>query len=288
MLATTELAALNTSEIDELVEFEAIIEQSQALFIEVGNSLMAIRDAKLYRATHTTFEAYLAERWPAISKRRGYQLIDAAAIAKSVPITNERQARALKNVPVETAKAAYQQASAAANGTPPTAKAIQAVLQPDPNLKQWIARGKAVGLLITWLSPFYTVTDEHGIRSQYGSLGSICELVEISEQTARLQAQALATVAPLPEPEPIASQELIAARRYQSKLCTGMHNLAQSKDRQQVRTLCSDLIDCLATLDGLPTTFDKAIEAVLTMAADLLSNEDFTTLANRLDGAMVQ
>ena len=84
MLATIEPAYLTQSEQEELLDHESIIEQSQAVFVEVGNALMAIRDAKLYRATHTSFEAYLAARWPNISKRRGYQLIDAAAVETDV------------------------------------------------------------------------------------------------------------------------------------------------------------------------------------------------------------
>ena len=90
--------ALSPDDAADLAEHEAIIEAGQLTFIEVGNSLMAIRDNELY--TQDTFEQYLAERWPAISKRRGYQLIDAALIAKQVPgVKNERQARALKKVP---------------------------------------------------------------------------------------------------------------------------------------------------------------------------------------------
>ena len=43
-------------------------------FIEVGKALLAIRDAKLYRKTHKTFEAYCRDRWE-MSRPRAYQLI---------------------------------------------------------------------------------------------------------------------------------------------------------------------------------------------------------------------
>lgn len=294
-MQTTELTTLSTDEIDDLVEFEAIIDQSQALFIEVGNSLMAIRDAKLYRAAHPTFEAYLADRWPAISKRRGYQLIDAAAIAKSVPIQNERQARALKNVPVEQAKQVYAQAAEAVGGVPPTAKAIQAVadgLRLPPDFAAYEAKALACNLRLTRDGEYHITGAADGPRvsSQWSVIKSY---LDATERTYQLQAQALAatqfaTVAPLPEPEPIASQELIAARRYQTKLCSGFYNLAQSKDRQQVRTLCTELLDCLNTLDGLPTAFDKAIEAVLTMAADLLDDLEYQELAARMESVVMQ
>ena len=67
----------------------------------VGQALLEIRDARLYRETHGSFEAYLDERW-GVSRSRGYQLIDAARVTKALstgvdldPPANEAQARAL-------------------------------------------------------------------------------------------------------------------------------------------------------------------------------------------------
>ena len=48
---------------DRLAECEAVIERGQQTFIEVGQALMEIRDSRLYRETHATFEAYCNERW---------------------------------------------------------------------------------------------------------------------------------------------------------------------------------------------------------------------------------
>jgi hypothetical protein len=40
-------------------ELENVIERGLSTFVEVGNALLEIRDSKLYRETHPTFEAYL-------------------------------------------------------------------------------------------------------------------------------------------------------------------------------------------------------------------------------------
>lgn len=94
-------AALSRTERTRLRELEDAVERELQTFYEVvGNALMEIRDARLYRETHPTFEAYLDERW-SITRGRGYQLIDAAAVstvvdAAGLPLpANERQARAL-------------------------------------------------------------------------------------------------------------------------------------------------------------------------------------------------
>jgi hypothetical protein len=89
-----ELALLEHKRLDEL---EAIIERGVQTFVEVGEALMEIRDSRLYKQTHPSFESYLRERWK-MSRPRGYQLIDAAKLSTTVdtPVENERQARALR------------------------------------------------------------------------------------------------------------------------------------------------------------------------------------------------
>jgi 16S rRNA G966 N2-methylase RsmD len=91
---------------------------------------MAIRDERLYRETHDTFESYLDERWQ-MSRSRGYRLIDGAQVAALVSptgdIANEAQARELvrvlrdagEDVMLEVCREA--QADAAENGVVLTA-----------------------------------------------------------------------------------------------------------------------------------------------------------------------
>ena len=81
-----------------LAQLEAVIERGLETFVEVGLALAEIRDGRPYRETHSTFEAYLRERW-SMSRSRGYRLIDAAHVAglvsPNVDIANEGQAREL-------------------------------------------------------------------------------------------------------------------------------------------------------------------------------------------------
>ena len=55
--------------------------QGVAVFVEVGKALAKIRDGRLYRETHATFEAYCAERW-GWSRVRAHQLIESSEVAK--------------------------------------------------------------------------------------------------------------------------------------------------------------------------------------------------------------
>lgn len=82
-----------------LPELERVIERGQQTFIEVGRALLEIRDRRLYRETHTTFEAYCRERW-GWSRHHANRHIDAALVTDALVPTgtkpeNEAQARAM-------------------------------------------------------------------------------------------------------------------------------------------------------------------------------------------------
>jgi hypothetical protein len=49
---------LSATDEARLIDFERRIERGLTTFVEVGNLLAAIRQDRLYRQTHTTFEAY--------------------------------------------------------------------------------------------------------------------------------------------------------------------------------------------------------------------------------------
>jgi SAM-dependent methyltransferase len=94
-------AALLPVERDRLAELERVVEQGLQTFVDVGHALAEIRDARLYRATHATFEDYLRSRWD-MSRPQGYRLIEAAEVVDLVspigdiaPPANEAQAREL-------------------------------------------------------------------------------------------------------------------------------------------------------------------------------------------------
>jgi phage N-6-adenine-methyltransferase len=106
---------LQASEQTALENYEADIAHGLKTFITVGNALAAIRDGRLYRAEHGTFEAYCDQRWQ-IRRQRAYALIDAATTVREMseisdtPIIVESHAAALARLPVEEREAAWSDA----------------------------------------------------------------------------------------------------------------------------------------------------------------------------------
>ena len=79
-------------------------ERGLGTFVEVGTALLAIRDGRLYRETHGSFEEYCRERW-GWNRARADQMIRASIIVTeldtnvSTPPRNEAQARELARIP---------------------------------------------------------------------------------------------------------------------------------------------------------------------------------------------
>ena len=125
------LSPLNSAEANALAYNERRVSEGLERFRDVGLALASIRDNRLYRATHATFEDYCRERWH-WSRQRAHQMIECAEVAASLPtdcqplVDNERQARELAKV--EPEKRAEVLALAAQAG-PVTAKAIKQAAQ---------------------------------------------------------------------------------------------------------------------------------------------------------------
>ena len=81
MTTTTEL--LPVAEAAALARCEATIARGVKTFVEVGAALTEIRDARLYRATHTSFDDYCRERWQ-FGRSHAYRLIDSAAVVANL------------------------------------------------------------------------------------------------------------------------------------------------------------------------------------------------------------
>lgn len=77
------MEVLNKDELNELERCEVVIKQGLQTFVEVGQALLTIRDKKLYRSSFRTFEEYCDVKW-AISKRHGYELINASIVVENV------------------------------------------------------------------------------------------------------------------------------------------------------------------------------------------------------------
>lgn len=107
---------------------EGKIESGLQTFVDVGEALMEIRDSKLYRVEHDTFEDYCKDKWH-FTKTQANRLIGASIVAENlaptgVKIPTERQARPLTKLPAEQQPAAWSKAVEIAGGEQPTAKQV--------------------------------------------------------------------------------------------------------------------------------------------------------------------
>ncbi|UQN06316.1 hypothetical protein [Deinococcus sp. QL22] len=92
---------LAPEEQETLMRLEAVVRQGWAGFVSVGEALLSIRDARLYRAAHKTFGDYCEQVW-GWSRQRAQQLMDAAETSQTLTTIglhpeNERQAREYKD-----------------------------------------------------------------------------------------------------------------------------------------------------------------------------------------------
>jgi hypothetical protein len=63
MSASDNQSPLTAAETAWLAELIKIVGSGLSAFAEVGNALLEIRDNRLYRQTHATFDAFCQERW---------------------------------------------------------------------------------------------------------------------------------------------------------------------------------------------------------------------------------
>ena len=130
----------DTSEVDltaaekkKLAKLEAVVSKGTS---DVGRALIEIRDQKLYRASHRTFESYCRDRW-ALSKSQGYRQIGAVEVLTDLsPIgdkitlpQNEAQCRPLIPLSTKERRKAWAEVAEKAAGKPITARLISQVVQ---------------------------------------------------------------------------------------------------------------------------------------------------------------
>lgn len=122
--------ALTTTEAALRDKCLAVIRAHRDGFIAAGEALATMRDSRLYRETHATFEEFCREEL-GISDRRARQLMVAAEIGTTVPkITTESQARELARVEPEQRQAVIAKAQEATGGKI-TAAAIREAARPE-------------------------------------------------------------------------------------------------------------------------------------------------------------
>lgn len=102
---------LSVIEQNELERCEVVIKQGLETFIEVGTALMTIRDKRLYRANHATFEDYCRGVW-GMARNYANKMIAAAQVVQNLELgtivpTTESQARPLAGLEPEVQRAAW-------------------------------------------------------------------------------------------------------------------------------------------------------------------------------------
>ena len=113
----------------------------QAFFI-AGKALKLLRDKRLYRETHATFESYVKNRFD-FTKRAAYYLIDAhevvnnlkseqfvhASISTNILPTKESQCRPLAKLPPEQQREVWRTAIEKAKGKVPSARIVKEIVK---------------------------------------------------------------------------------------------------------------------------------------------------------------
>lgn len=122
-------------------------------FYEAGSALREIRDRKLYRSTHKTFESYCKDRF-GFRRSHSYQLIDASGVVDNLLTngkqnkmsanggqnetrtncsqilpTSERQVRALVSLPPDEQRSVWTEAVEQSNGKIPTGAKVKGIVE---------------------------------------------------------------------------------------------------------------------------------------------------------------
>lgn len=134
-VAAVEVPELTEQELSDRLHLERKVERA---FFEAGKALVELRDRRLYRSTHKTFEEYCRDRF-GFSRRQPYHLMEAAVIfdnlvekcERNVHIlpTNEWQVRPLTKLDPDTQPEAWQQAVESANGKVPSHRIVKDAVQ---------------------------------------------------------------------------------------------------------------------------------------------------------------
>ena len=136
--------SLTEKEQADLVCLEKVIRASWQKFVEVGTALAEVRDRKLYRDKHGSFENYCRDEL-GFSRPYAYNLIGSAEISRQlssiedieVKPANELQCRELISVPAEKREEAWKKVVEEADGQPLTAKLVhQTVAKFKPKTKK--------------------------------------------------------------------------------------------------------------------------------------------------------
>ena len=134
-VSAVEVTELTQEEQSDRLHLERKVERA---FFEAGKALTELRDRRLYRSTHKTFEEYCRERF-GHSRRQSYLLMDAAVVfdnlmEKCDPMdhilpTNERQVRPMTKLEPHQQQEVWVKAVEQSGGKVPPARIVKNVVQ---------------------------------------------------------------------------------------------------------------------------------------------------------------
>jgi hypothetical protein len=188
---------LNTEERVRLQELESVVEQGLQTFYEVGKALDEIRENKLYRETHKTFEAYCQAKW-GIARRTAYQFIDAAqvmknlcAIAHKIP-TKENQVRPLTGLSPELQLEIWQEAVALSPNSSPTGASVKRLVEERVGSEKTGQSSKATSELDQLRSENQRLKEQikqQNLERERRSAAVALELEQLRSENRRLKAE---------------------------------------------------------------------------------------------------
>lgn len=129
---------------EELADRQRLELKVERAFYEAGCALRELRDRRLYRSTHRTFEEYCKDRF-AFQRRHSYRLIDAAIVVDNLcPIgthedlgtnriqilpTHERQVRDLVGLEPDEQRQVWQEAIEQSSGKVPSGRTVKNIVE---------------------------------------------------------------------------------------------------------------------------------------------------------------
>lgn len=151
MVTAAEVEELSETEERDRLHLERRVERA---FFEAGKALAELRDRRLYRSTHSTFEEYCKDRF-GFERRHPYRLIEAAGVVdnlikmcpnwtqneieddsatvhsdqRQILPTSEGQVRPMTKLKPEEQQEVWQRAVEVAGGKVPTGRIVKDVVQ---------------------------------------------------------------------------------------------------------------------------------------------------------------
>ena len=133
-VSAVEVTELTQEEQSDRLHLERKVERA---FFEAGKALIELRDRRLYRSTHKTFDEYCLDRF-GYNRSRSYQLVDAAVVVDNLQKcpqivdilpTAEGQVRPMTKLEPQEQQEAWLKAVEQAGGKVPTGRIVKDVVQ---------------------------------------------------------------------------------------------------------------------------------------------------------------